>query len=905
MPSHYATTHRCHTRAPGACVRGNLGLQNQCSRSDKGRGFPSVIGILLLAISSFLLPHSTAASSPAGKAKEGTTAASAVSFPPGTPLLEALLTLSEAGLRLVYTDQVVLPEMRVQKSPRRGTPRQVLEEILEPHGLAVRAGPAGTLGIVPVSQLRTGRLSGEVTHRETGQPIDGVEISFSALDLRQLTETEGEFQFPSLPAGRHQISIHHPSFLSEEASVRVRSGQNTHLTIDLNPTPVIREQIDALLPPSPLPGDELGTFALQGEDLDSSPQVTDDVLRTIPLLPGAAGSELSVEPSIRGGRGDQVTILLDGQEILEPYHLRDFGNALSIISSEVISEARLLTGSYPVEFGSRLSGVLDLTSTEPSHRRRFSLGLSLLEATGTGSGSLRRGSSRWLLVARNGLVEVPLRIAEEPDQPRFADIFGKIDHSQGKRQTFQIRFLASEDRFGLNESGDNQVSEFKTSYGSAYGWLNHQFLIRPELVVETRLSWSQLRRRRGGLLENLQERQRRRFEVADQRSLESPGLSQSWAWSRNQSQSQNHLIKWGFDFRRQRVSYDYANQRLLDPLLADLFDQPEAAEFLLDRAFQGNQIGVYGADQLQRGRFSFELGLRFDESSIREDEELSPRFAVSFQSGPRSRFRLGWGRFFQVQRPSELQVEDGLAEFQPAELADEGILGFEHRFLSRGDSTVTLRIEAYEKRVLNPRVRFENISDPISKLPEAEPDRTRIDATRGRSRGLEIFLSGRQGQRFDWLASYTLAGAWDRVEGRRVAKPKDQEHALSAALTWRFPRNWQVGLGIQAHTGWPTTEVFTDSPGESPNQSSGSLLGPLYEQRLDAYWRFDASIRKRWSLRRGEFTAFLDLQNVTDHRNQRGFEVTFEEDEQGNPRVTSSPLFWAGIIPNLGFTWSF
>lgn len=900
MPFPLSITNRQPSWALGACNprRDQVGIHDwDCQR--RRRLFSST-AFLLLTAASFLLPQTSLVASPVGKAKEVAVLSSTASFSPGTPLQEALLVLSEEGLRLVYTEQIVLPEMQVQQTPAPGTPRQVLEELLEPHGLAVRDGPAGTLGIVAIDQLMTGSLSGEAQDRETGEPIENVDIAVPALGLREKTDAAGRFQFSNLPAGRHQISIEHTSFLSEEAVVRVRSGQTTHLSIDLNPTPMIREWIDAQMPLRHLADDQLGSLGLQSEDLHSMPQVTDDFLRAVPLLPGATSSELSVEPSIRGGRGDQVAILLDGHEILEPYHLQDFGNALSVISSEAIGEARLLTGSYSVEFGSSLSGVLDLTSTEPSGRRRFSLGLSLLEATGTGSGSIWDGRSRWLLVARNGLLEVPLRIAEEPDRPRFADVFAKINHSHGDRQVLQLRFLASEDRFGLNESDEDATAEFKTSYGSVYGWLNHQFLLGPELFVETRLSWSRLRRRRDGLLEDLQIRQSRRFEVADQRVLESPGLSQSWFLGQTR-----HQLKWGFDLRRQRVTYDYANQRRLEPLLADLFHQPEAATFLLDRAFEGNQLGSYVADQLRLGRVSLELGLRFDESTVTDDEELSPRLAMTFQLGQQSRFRLGWGRFFQSQRPSELQVEDGLAEFQPAELADEGILGFEHRFTSSGGAATTLRIEAYEKRILDPRVRFENIADPISKLPEAEPDRTRIDATRGRSRGVEIFLSGQKGKQFDWLASYTLSAAWDRVEGRRVPKPKDQEHAISAALTWRLPRNWQVGLGLQAHTGWPTTEVLTGSPEDTTNQGPRSFLGTLYGQRLATYWRVDASVRRRWPLRRGNFAAFLDLQNAADHRNQRGFEVDFEEDEEGNPVVTSSPLFWAGIVPNFGFTWSF
>lgn len=116
-------------------------------------------------------------------------------------------------------------------------------------------------------------------------------------------------------------------------------------------------------------------------------------------------------------------IRLDGQEIPEPYHLRDLNNALSILAPEAVGGAELYTGGFPVEYGDRTGGVLDLTSREPRSRRRLEMGVSLYHLEASGSGRLPsahgdRGS--WLAAVRAGNLELAAKVASldrEPHSP--------------------------------------------------------------------------------------------------------------------------------------------------------------------------------------------------------------------------------------------------------------------------------------------------------------------------------------------------------------------------------------------------------------------------------------------------------------------------------------------------------
>jgi hypothetical protein len=66
------------------------------------------------------------------------------------PLVEVLNELRAAGLPIVYSDDLVRPEMRVARLPSAASARRLLDEVLKPHGLAVRPGPGGRLLVVRV-----------------------------------------------------------------------------------------------------------------------------------------------------------------------------------------------------------------------------------------------------------------------------------------------------------------------------------------------------------------------------------------------------------------------------------------------------------------------------------------------------------------------------------------------------------------------------------------------------------------------------------------------------------------------------------------------------------------------------------------------------------------------------------
>ncbi len=840
----------------------------------------------------------------------------------GLTLEEALLALADQGLELVFSERVVRPEMRVEAEPTAGEARDVLRQLLRPHGLTVREGAGGVLVVVS-AELEVGDLRGSVREWRSGRPMPGVEIRVTGSDHSAVTAAGGAFSIDGVAAGSHFLQASRAGFMVLQTEIEVRAGGATELVLELRPTPLEVEEIDVHARRQGLLGEAISTLRLERQELLALPRLGEDVLRPVTLLPGTAGNDVSARFHVRGGRSDEVMIRLDGFEILEPYHLQDFGSALGIVSPDVVADTELLTGAFPVRYGDRMGGVLDLSSREPSWRRRTELGLSVLFAEASGSGTLSNGRGHWLAALRAGSLEPVASLANEEENPRFSDAFGKLGRTLGPGRSLRVNLLLSADALDFiellepgEESDDDEPPDqvrFRTAYDNIYAWLGHQAVFAEHLHLESRASISRVDRDRRGT--ELYEDDS--FVLDDQRRLLAAAVAQDFS----ARLGRRHELEWGFEVRFLDADFDYLSERDLADPLALIGPRPPEDEIDFDRRFRGEQYAVYLGDRFTpTPRATVDLGLRYDKNTVLDDSNTSPRLSFAYQLRPRNRLKLAWGLFHQSQRLYELQLEDGVTRFFPSERSEHRVVGFEHDFGdpdSPGRRPPALRVELYEHRISDPRPRFENLYDPITKAPEVEADRFEVAPESSRARGLEILLTG-GGRRYDWFASYARSRIEDRIAGAEpadVPRSIDQPDAFKLGFTWRAPRRWLLHFALEARTGWPTTPIGARvAPGhpEGGQTEQGDdepeavpVLGPLYGERLPTYRRLDLRASRRFDLRRGELELIFDVQNLTDAENRRGFEVEIEAEDDGEVEVEMDPKLWAGFIPSIGLRWAF
>ncbi len=271
------------------------------------------------------------------------------------------------------------------------------------------------------------------------------------------------------------------------------------------------------------------------------------------------------------------------------------------------------------------------------------------------------------------------------------------------------------------------------------------------------------------------------------------------------------------------------------------------------------------------------------------DEQVAPRFSLAWQPLERSVLRLSAGRYAQSQRIHELEVEDGITTFAPAETSDQLSLAFE----SRSTKGWRFRAGVFARELEDLRPRFENLWNPLELFPEVQRDRLRIDASRARARGLELSLiSPRSAKRISGRVAATLSRSEDREGGRWVPRSWDQRFAASASITFALSERSSLSLAAVGRSGWPTT------PPEALD--TGELSTLRNSDRLGGYLRLDARYSFTRRTRAGTFRLDLAVTNLTDRTNDCCVDVEFDPDSGELSAETES---WTGIAPYVSLSW--
>jgi hypothetical protein len=849
--------------------------------------------LLLLLLLLALLSASPAATAAAGPSPETWR---------GLSLVEALQRLQGGGLRVVFSSRVVLPGMRVVAEPVAREPLPLLREILEPHGLGLRQGAGDTLTVVPGATVARhpagGGLVGTAVSRHNGAPLRGVRVRLEGRGETTTTGLEGGFRFPHLPPGRYTVTADAPGFLPDTLEgVEVAEGNPRAVTLLLQPTPVTLDEI--VVTPSQLTlllEAPQAPVALSRQDILTLPHLGDDVFRALSLLPGVTANDVTAQFHIRGGRRDEVQILLDGQELYDAYHLKDFDSALSIVDQGALGEVALRTGGFPVEFGDRMGGVLDMRTVEV-HDRRHQLGINLLALHGGSAGTFQDRRGSWLVLARRGSADLVGEILQE-DNPAYWDLLARVEHPLGTHHRLRSHLLLSADRWRLEESTEDGSKDFDTAYDRFYLWLTHEAVVGRRALAVTALSHSAIDRDRQA--DESEEEQT--FSLRDRRDLEVLGLRHHWDLQSSPTTS----WKGGATFRRFDAAFAYFRAVEFDTPLAEIRDGEDTVA--LRERFRSEHTSAYIAHRRRASsRWTAEAGLRLDRHTLTGETLWSPRLNLARTVGERGVLRAAWGIFHQSQRPYELPVEDGDFQFRRAERSEQMLLGYEGGFGAAmpgaGRPRWIARVEVYRRKIDRPRPRFENLYEAFNQFPEIEPDRVGVTPIQSEAEGVEFFLRGALHRRVELWLNATVAATEDEVEdGGEFRRGIDQPVAFNATVRTRLGP-WDLSLAWRYRTGWPTTPLRLETREEDAGDPERvPVLGALYTDRLPDHHRLDLRLSRRWPVRTGTLLFFLDIQNLYDRANVAGFDQGVEEDLG---EIVTEVESWPGIFPSLGVRWEF
>ncbi|MBT8099880.1 MAG: TonB-dependent receptor, partial [Gammaproteobacteria bacterium] len=612
--------------------------------------------------------------------------------------------------------------------------------------------------------------------------------------------------------------------------------------------------------------------------------------------PGAAASGASAKTHFRGGEQGEIGILLNGHPLFDPFHVRDYQSIFSAIDSRAIEGVEVYTGGFPVRFGDRMSGLVLMESLEALKPRHTEIGISVFNSSFLTAGNT--SDRRWLFSARRGNLD--LVINKEFGQPSYYDVFGEFEYDLSPDMTLSVNALFADDQVNVVlETEPDELEQVVSKTRNAQLWVQLENRWSSELSSKMVLSAVSFDNRRDGSLGDMEKIV---GNVYDEREVNQYSFRQDFSWNK----SDRHLVQWGLQAVYGDTNYIYRSDAEYFELQAMYEDQEETLSRDLVASPEGGSYSLYFSDRWKlTPKTVFEWGLRWDDQTytdLSSDSQLSPRVTLMHAVTDKTEMRFSWGRYHQSQGIHELQIEDGITSFWPAQRADHLILGVRTLI----NDKVSLRVEAFHKDMHKVRPRFENLYDPLGLIPEIQPDRVRVDPTSAKSSGLEISIDRSDGPR-TWWATYTLSEATDRIGGRDVPRSWDQRHAVQGGMAWTGEK-WDIAFAASIHSGWPKTELFlvedgVDEDGEPEFVAIPGERNALHHQTFAA---LDFRISRKWQLKRSTLMAFLEISNVSNRRNECCLDYDIEEDETtGEEFLEASVDHWMPILPAIGILWEF
>jgi hypothetical protein len=735
----------------------------------------------------------------------------------GQPVATVLAGLERAGVRILYSSELVPGNLRVLAEPTATGGIELAREVLAPHGLAVQPAGAGVWAVVEAP----------TTAARPAAP-------------------------PAAPAIGEVVVTASLYSLTED-----RPGAHTFLT---------------------------------AAEMAALPKLADEALRAVHRLPGAASNGVSGLAYMRGGEENETQVILDGLVLAEPFHLRSFFTPVSVLNASIVGSLDVYAGVFPAQWGERMSAVLDIESVGIPEAGSYELGVSLFHTDGLAGGSLADGRVRWLVAGRRSNLDEIADLADSKiGEPRYADAFARLEVDVTERLRWSLRTLYSTDEIRLND--DPVTEQADADYRTIAAWSALDYAWSDTLRGRAVVALTDVGNDREGVVTD--PAGRNGF-VDDRRDYRIATLRLELGWDDG-----TRSISGGVDGGTATATYRYRGAM---DFAADypFPGQPErgfSRDFALDP--DGHQVAVWLTGRQRIGeQLTVEAGLRWSDQGYDAGDgrtQLGPRVNLLYTLSPATRLRLGWGRIFQPQSINEVQVEDGVEQFFPAQAADHLVAGLEHAF----GQSLELRVEAYRKDYADLRPRYENLFDPFSILPELQADRVQVAPDDAFTRGIEAILRQRGVGPVDWWLSYAWGEAKDEIAGTRVSRSWEQRHTLNGGLTWlRGP--WNLTLAGTWRSGWPTTGVSL-AGGTGPEV----VVGPRNAISFSDFVSIDLRASYTTALGPGELETFVEFTNLTARENPCCSTWTVGADAGGDPVLNRDLDYWPRFVPNLGVRWRF
>lgn len=771
----------------------------------------------------------------------------------------------------------------------------------------------------------TYQIFGYISDTSSSEKIIGCTVSELNGPALAVSNSMGNYTL-QLSEGRHTLVFSATGYEKKQIDILCSpesiSGYSARVNAELlfvkamGEAKVVAEKAENLAESS-----QMGNISIPAQSIKKIPAIfgESDVLKVLQLLPGVKpGMEGSSGLYVRGGSPDQNLILLDGTPLYNVSHLYGF---FSVFNTDALNHIELTKGGFPARYGGRLSSVLDLTLKD-GNMRKFSgsANLGLISSSATFEGPIIKNKLSFIVSARrtylDALYTPLLRAATfNPNSKQgyfFYDLNAKLNYRPTKRDQILLSSYSGDDKFYNNIKPNEFLYDgvvYKSESKDELGWGNRLAALRWNHQFGPKTSST--------FIANYTRYRYRVYKMNNSSEINDTGVVINSYAQDFKSQVKDMALKWELDYAPNNRNAMKMGANVIfhrfSPGATVYKLQDDAAQKTFDSSLGSAVVNATEAyvfvenDMVVTKRWKVNYGLHYSQFYLKDKffHSLQPRISARFLLGKDYALKMSFVRMQQyihlltnstVGLPTDLWVP-AVKQLAP-ENSYQGSIGIAKTYQNK----YLFSVESYYK-TMDGVIDYKN---GASFFNTNTPWYEKVEAGKGRSYGIEVFLQRKVGKLTGWVG-YTLSKT-DRIFptinfGERFPYKYDSRHNASLVMLYELDKKHSVGLTWVYATGNAFTLPNTQIVGVDAN--GNPLTVNTYDKRNQfrgaSYHRLDLMYSRHYPKKWGEVKLNAGLYNSYSRRNP--FYYAYGFDNQNRKVLYRTSLF--PVIPFLSMNVTF
>ena len=704
-------------------------------------------------------------------------------------------------------------------------------------------------------------LTGKVIDADN-QPIELATIRVAGTTIGTMSNLKGEYQI-SLPIADSITVIYSCLGFREERRQLIDLKEDASLNVRLQKSSKLLDEVEV----TEYRRQHTSLQRIEAKDLKVMPDASGGSIES--MLTTFAGvnssNELSSQYSVRGGNFDENIVYINGIEVYRPLLIRSGQQeGLSIINPNMVGSVGFSSGGYSVEYGDKMSSVLDITYKQPEAFEGSVAGSFLGASAHVGHSTKKFSQLHGFRYKTNSTLLSSLDTKGDYD-PSYLDyqtfltyrfhpkweisLLGNISVNDYKftphERTTSFGTINSAKKFRVYFDG-LEKDRFETYFGALalnyqlnkytqFAWMTSAFLTNELVTYDIAGQY---------WLDNV-ENSDGSSDATESTGSQGVGTYHEHARNRlkasviattlkGATQFKAHELKWGLTYQHEQIHDRVREWEMRDSAGYTLPNHDDRIDMIYNLSSKhdigSNRISAFAMDTYRLrtsiGRFVFAGGVRMSYWDFNNEFLASPRVSASYIPSFCEQMTMRFATGLYYQSPFYKEFRDTIAQ-----VANSYVVRLNRNIKSQRSVHVVLGGDYTFRAVNRPfKLTVEAYYKHLDRLVPYEVDNVRVwysgrNEAKGYAAGLDVKLFGQFVPGTDSWISFSLMRTEETYRGVKVPRPTDQRYSIALFFQDYVPRFPKYKVSLKA--------IFADGlPVGSPRKGreAGYFKTPAYKR---------------------------------------------------------------------------